>query len=627
MIKANGKTILSNNLFPPQFSFEPDKSLMKFDLRDKRDNSKIEFRLNSHTQQALSGKSINYKNLIPEDIPFQISYDLIPENTKYKGMTARQWIWRNNIKCQNFKYYSHKWTNNSSSNFSNDEAEESFDDKRIANAIYGYIGDGNKISIPEQHNFKKEGEDSYSPIWTTFAHITEVPCVELNNNSFLQVETPSKMKEFFIHHNRIESFDIKCSYFQPRYYPSEDNGNGKGQFEGLINLHTITMTGFLPSVCPAKTFKNCTSLSINCNWTSYITSLQDQAFYNTPNINRLKLRASQIDSGVFDYGEGISGYQNYQKVIFTYAETINGFDQYTLATNNNYTGGMKYTNPETGVIENHQVFCGLRDATWRDTPPQDDTITMDYDSDRDRFRFKSISDNVIGMKIMVKNPFGNLKAGRLWLPSDRNKDRGDTYWDCREDGNFFFLSNDRLYLGHSIDVVDGVSYGPGTHRFEITPITCNGLSANTYVMTRDGVAIENEQPTTPIKKVIYTGGETVCNIDINNGMYHRTLTYQSPQYHLWITFDENIEKKTLMFQLYDSSTKVGSLKTYDFSSSTQTPIRFGNRKVYVLDLKALYPNDTDKLVGSSRKLRIYYNGYYGEYWDLPLNKVLTGTVE
>jgi len=641
----NNKVLMTTDLYPPQFSFDADNYNLKFDLKDERDLSRIEYRF---IGAGIVGDEVGVGNYVPvylstkipynlpqEDLEYSIQYRILPRNSKYKIATYTDLIYKNNANCKYFVYGS-----------------EYGDDNKHSNSIYRYIGTEGTMTVPNKHNL----------VPTLVATLNEFPYVSSNT---IEITT----RESLIHldlikdgqkDQRIRKIRIGSNDFQPM----------TDQFSDLSNLTNVYGDFRYVST---RMFKNCPQLVLDPFVAEKAQSIGSQAFYNTPNVRKLILNVDNITEGTFDYSSSYTGYNDYQKILFTQKNLINNLDQQDLALGllglKNYTGGMLYTNPETNEVEKHLVFCGLDTNWWTDTVPLDDTIEFveytQHSNTDPTLKFHSNSQNILGMEIFIYSSNNMLKGARLWIPGDLRRSSGNVV-DNYRDGNDFYISASLLEFDESVSsqtitipgnstdlsiILSGITaagFNP-TDRIYIRPITSNGLSENVYQYLYSGGSFVDQEPSTPIHEVGYTAGKTgYYTLSIDETWSRELGGPSATSYILYITLDEELENadKKLRVRLRssesDSSIQKGinyqftglREEEYDLSSSQYWTIN--GRKVYAINLNdsihySIQNGNTlvdthgqSGNIGTKVYAEIGYKGYPFRY-TLPLKEKLTGT--
>ena len=567
MIDFNGKLAFSKVLQKPIAGFDADKYYLKYKLVDYRDSSKITYTINGNTHNY-SGGLESYS--LPEiDTIYSCKWTLTPTNTIYQGISGSFNIFKNHSNCRYFVY------------------GEDYKSTKIEK----YNGSNNIVVIPDKHNL----------VYTDYARILSFPNVSADN---IEITTPLNMHSFNIKDNKITKFTIKGSLTPIAH-----------QFSDMPILADI-IGDFTTS--SEYMFANCPKLNMNPSNTKNMSSVADYAFYNTPSQKVLRFAASTLKQNSFD-GAG-------EKVIFTSANTINGYDQTTLVSNTGlaYNGGK------------HQVYCGLNDIDWTGIATSNDKVqVLGYNNNPSEtvvigdigvrpgcIAFKS-DINVMGFFINIKSAGGTTKLlGRYYLPKDYYDGKSKVLYDeFMIDGNtkYFIISATQLYGENIVNNID---------RLTVQAIDINGLSKNAYTYTITGAEV-GEVPDDVITKIIYTGGAKTGTININNGEYTKEIASSTPVYDLYMTMDDDYP--SIMFRFlkhngdgyYNFGTENAPVYTkyHDFSSDTN--ITVGGRKVYRLRLTDYIPADN---ISTYPTFRVYYNGYSSPVYDFSLySKQLSGT--
>lgn len=568
MLTFNNRILRYGKLQPPLLAFDPDLRKIRFLSRDT-DTESVQYTLNSVDNTLSTNTTTDYS--LP-DIDKEYFLQCKSISSLYSPSNIKEYkIFMNHERCKDFLYPSYS-----------------------SNAIEGYIGTDSNISIPEMHNL----------VSTTNAEITDLSSAIGDN---LIVTTPRLMNTFYINDSRISTFRILGKLI-PRSH----------QFSDIDNLQNIdydfdTLSEYM--------FANCPKLSMNPSNTKNVTSVPAYAFYNTPRQRVIRLKADTLQQSSFD-GAG-------EKVIFTSAATINGFNQKTLTSNTAlpYTGGK------------HQVYCGLNELDWTGESATDDTVkVLGYNTGssiitKDGLNiypkcigFKA-NKNVLGFFIKITSSSGSTKlSGMYYLP--KKYSTGDNQDVVH---NNFYTSGNYRYFMVSATQMYGTALVTNSDRLTIQPIDMNGLSKNVYKYTIMGADI-NVEPTKPILKVLYTDGIKQGTINIDNGAYTHELINSVPMYYLYIALDEKYPN--IMFRLLNNTGDA----YYNFSTSSSNEITkyhdfindqyisVSGKRVYILKLNDFIPKDKiSNVLSSYPTFRAYYNGYSTPVYDLPLTRKLSGS--
>ena len=547
MLTFNNKILRNRKLYPPVLAFDADLRKLSFTRVSRTDGETISFSINNGEDIETSEHTFVNYNLPQIDTEYDIDYKVLADTVKHLDsdlITSK--IFMNHENCKYFKYGDY-----------------------TSQHINAYTGTNANVVIPQKHNLLN----------TTSATILSFPNVPTNN---VRVTLPYTLQEFNIKDDKIVEFTLSGNRLKPY------------QFANLPNL--LNINGELSSV-PAYAFYNCPMLSMNPMNTNAVTEFGDYAFHNTPSQKTLVFSGRQFNNTVFDSTD--------HKYIFTTANTINGFNQFTVVDN-----------PQD--LYGQICFPRFNKLTWTGSVPNNDTVHIVYFSmSSGTFRGKNLGAetivfetdaNVLGLYLNVINRDGTAKFKRYWMPKNTSYSSSSVITDFVEtDGNkrYFYISASEFYNG---------AVPKSSDIFYMKAIHMNGFGSECAetITGQDGYA----EPQRDIVKAIYVNTTTKVEYTINGA-----TTYfgggGGRAVRLILDADENF---SIWADLYDSD---GNLRSLNINLDNYIQKVDTRSHLITYSLSNLFSNYIN--LNSSWRLECFYVGFSNSRVSVRLNSKLSYT--